>query len=184
MALLRSFVGISLDETVAADISSALAPIKAADHEQSIRWVPGRNWHITLAFLGDQTEETLASLPESLAASVIDIAEMYVGLSRIDMFPDTRSRIVAAWVSSSPEIDLLHQCACRAVEPLDIVRDKQTFLPHITLGRIRKGRSAVVSAQALNTMLRVQQITVFTSQRTPRGSVYTPLSSVPLAKSW
>ena len=180
MALIRSFVGISLEVAVAAQISSALAPIKAANQEQSIRWVPTENWHVTLAFLGDQAEETLARLPETLAASLCDITEFDVSLSCIDMFPDAHSRIVAAWVAPSPELDLLYQRIYQAVDSMGIAMDTQAFLPHITLGRIRKGHSALVSAQPMNSVLRVQQVTLFSSQRTPQGSVYTPMSLVSL----
>ena len=139
MAVLRSFVGISLDMTIARQIDSALEPIKAADQQQSIRWVPIRNWHVTLAFLGDQTEEQLALLPDYLATSLFDTDEMNIRLSRIDMFPDAHSRIVAAWVAATPELNLLHQRVHQAVDSLGMITDDtQAFLPHITLGRIKK----------------------------------------------
>lgn len=182
MALFRAFVGISLDGFVTDHISSALVPIKTADQEQAFRWVPERNWHVTLAFLGDQSEETLATLPERLTASLQEQAEFNVGLTRIDMFPDVRSRIIAAWVTTTPELGLLYQRIWHAADSLGIVKDAQAFLPHITLGRFRKGRSTVISSQAVNSVFRVRQITLFKSQRTPKGSIYTPLASLPLMK--
>lgn len=183
MALFRSFVGISLDLPDAVQINSALEKIKSAVPEQSVRWVPIRNWHVTLAFLGDQSEEELAQLAENLAASLFDVTEFEIGLSRIEIFPDSSSRVVAGWVSSTPALSKLHQRVYQTLTSLDIiVNETQAFLPHVTLGRIRKGRSAVLSAQPVNIVLNVKHVTVFRSQRTPQGSIYTPLSSVPLMK--
>ena len=109
---------------------SALARLQFELHGNKTRY---RNFHITLAFLGDQPEAMLPELQTIL--SRLNGSEMNLELNRIGYF--TRQRIAWAGMSQEPpalkqlQTDLTAQLSEHHVR----FESRALFRPHITLVR-------------------------------------------------
>ena len=78
----------------------------------------------------------------------------------------------------------------RGLEPFGVRSEKRPFRPHLTLGRIRKGRGG--GRREVNALLRTYQdltsadwplaeLVLFKSDLRPSGAVYTKLKAWPLS---
>ena len=67
------------------------------DKSNVIRWVDQENYHITLAFLGDQEQPSLENLAEQLDYS-LQQSQSQISLSHAQPFPESRPKLVAAMV--------------------------------------------------------------------------------------
>ena len=138
----RLFVGfpIVVDSSLAAALKRT--KISAQKKEMEIDWVAGANYHITLCFLGpvDQSKFPLVEqILENIAASSPVISTSNRGLGA---FPDDHHmRVLWAGVRKSRSLNALQTRLQDALVEAGFRRDERDFVPHLTLGRLRKARS-------------------------------------------
>lgn len=186
MSGIRTFIGIPLPDDVVDALTDACDAVKAADESwRGEKWVPRENVHVTLKFLGNITEESLAALAESVerAASLHDAFDMRDGGLRAVPSP-VRARML--WGTF---LDPEGYCAALAAEldraclEFGVQPDERTFKPHATLVRTRVPKPVAEAAleAARGELVRlpecvsVPSITLFSSRLTPRGPIYTAL---------
>jgi 2'-5' RNA ligase len=163
------------------------APVKAS-------WVRRENLHVTLKFLGEIEEELVprleAAAQEALSRSEIT-GPVEWELDRLGAFPSVeRPRVI--WVGPAREPEPLGQLALRlqeALQPLGFEPERDRFVTHITLGRIKeRGPSvepltrALRSFQPFHHPARADGLTLMESLLTPQGATYTPVFRVPFFK--
>ena len=61
---IRSFIALAIPREMANALGDAAAKMAYQDKSNAVRWVDQANYHITLAFLGEQEEQTLETLAE------------------------------------------------------------------------------------------------------------------------
>lgn len=107
-----------------------MARLQFALHGSKTRY---RNFHITLAFLGDQPESALPQLKASLAQ--LDGVEMTLTIDRLGYFAKQK----IAWAGMSQLHDTLNQLQTRLTASLTAQQvqfeSRALFRPHITLAR-------------------------------------------------
>ncbi|MGD0705640.1 MAG: RNA 2',3'-cyclic phosphodiesterase [Trebonia sp.] len=64
---MRLFVGLAPPAAVLDDLDAACAPFRLT--RDDLRWTSRELWHVTLAFLGEVSEETLGRLTRGLASA-------------------------------------------------------------------------------------------------------------------
>lgn len=98
------------------------------------RPVPRENLHLTLAFLGDQTD---AALEEAhLALSGLHAPAFDLQLAGIDIFGEQAPRLVFAGVVPNPALAMLEQAVVRALRGAGLAFARQRFRPHVTIARL------------------------------------------------
>ncbi|MFA5928832.1 MAG: RNA 2',3'-cyclic phosphodiesterase, partial [Candidatus Margulisiibacteriota bacterium] len=103
-------------------------------------WVPPDNFHITLKFLGAVKEDTLADLQNVLQALSVKFKPFELLLSEVGVFPDLSAPQVL-WVGTrSAELEALAKEIDSALEPLGFQLEKRSFVGHVTLARLKRGR--------------------------------------------
>ncbi|MES2964385.1 MAG: RNA 2',3'-cyclic phosphodiesterase [Bdellovibrionota bacterium] len=138
----RLFVGFPI--VVDSSLTAALkrTRISADKKEMEIDWVPGANYHITLCFLGPVGEEQrpiVDRILENVAASSPPISTSIRGLGA---FPDDHHmRVLWAGVRKSRALTGLQERLQDALVAEGFRRDERDFVPHLTLGRLKKMRS-------------------------------------------
>jgi len=157
-------------------------------------WVKVENLHITLRFLGEIDEGLVPQLKgvaeEALAASGLDGALRWE-LDRLGAFPSVeRPRVV--WVGSSEEPEGLLRLAAaleESLRPLGFEPERERFVTHITLGRVKERGPAVEPlVEALRShppfrhRARAEGITLMESRLTPQGAIYTPVFRLPFSE--
>ncbi|KPQ07751.1 MAG: 2'-5' RNA ligase LigT [Rhodobacteraceae bacterium HLUCCA12] len=125
--MIRAFVAIPLPESVRSRLSVTqfLLPIA--------RPVAPENFHLTLAFLGDQYEDRLEDLHHALERLRAPPFALEIGA--LGVFRGDRPRSVHATVRPEPALNHLQARIARAIDETGLRRDTRRFTPHVTLGR-------------------------------------------------
>lgn len=185
----RTFIALDLDDIIRSRLADAGRKLLAGGAK--VRWVDRANLHVTLQFLGDVGDEKLVEV----CAAVAEVAEQTTpfefdvrGLLCIP--PGGRVRMIWGGVQD-PGCGAaeLHDKLDVALEPLGFAPEDRSFRPHVTVARIksapdpRRLRSAVAPwADRDFGMQHADRVTVYTSELTPKGPIYTPAASPPFLR--
>lgn len=182
--MIRSFVAIllpdDLRESIAATIE-ALRPLGTA-----VAWVPPQNLHITLQFLGNQTEERLAEAGAALEEAGTGCVPLDLTFHGIGAFPGLeRPRILWIGVAQGAlEARALQARVAEALARRGFVREDRAWHPHLTIGRVFDDRrwrreagpplrSALAKAAATRFgTVRVGEVALMRSDLSPKGARY------------
>ena len=176
---------------IAIDISDAARRV-CADHINRIRskfphlrvgWERSEKLHITIAFLGDTSEQELVGLTDQLVRLVLYHDAFRLRLAKTGVFPSTsRPRILWVGLEPSESVTEIWRGVSAACESVGRSRDERTFHPHITIGRIREPAKAKdVATEHLASRIEpvafeVSEVVIYESTLHPSGSTYSVLS--------
>lgn len=151
------------------------------DKSNAVRWVDQANYHITLAFLGDQQEHDLEQLADRLDQQ-LPRTELPIAVSHLSPFPESRPKLIAALIKRNAEIDRLHALVISAVLASNMKIEKRRFLPHITLGRFRHSRNYFAGSipASIDASGEAVEVSIFESHLTPGGAEYEAIFRFPL----
>ncbi|MBX2849521.1 MAG: RNA 2',3'-cyclic phosphodiesterase, partial [Acidiferrobacterales bacterium] len=178
---IRSFIAIPIESEQANTLGDCAAKMAYQDKSNAVRWVDQSNFHITLAFLGDQQEHVLEELAERLDQQLPEIG-FQVPIAHLSPFPESRPKLIAAIVKKSQDLIDLQQRVINAISSSSIKFEKRKFLPHITLGRYRHSKNHFAGGipTNLDLTIEVNEVTLFESILTPTGAQYEALFRFPL----
>ena len=183
--MIRAFVAVVLDEGVRSAVAATIERLRPLG--SAVAWVPPRNLHVTLHFLGDQSEERLADAEAALADAVAGSAPLDVTFHGIGAFPGLeRPRIL--WVGLAHGALEVRRLQARVTDALAVRgfgKEERAWHPHLTIGRVHDERrwrretgpplrSAL--AQAATTTFgtqRVAEVALMRSELSPAGARYT-----------
>jgi 2'-5' RNA ligase len=186
---MRLFVACELDEAIR-DRLAAVAE-KAEERIDGVKWVAHGNIHITLKFLGEVEDAAVDEIAAAIGAAVSETKAFTLSVRGLGAFPPKGSpQVLWAGVSEGADgLVSLNDAVERALEPIGFEREKRSFSPHATLGRVRKkarpkglrelveaGRTADFGSQE------VTEITLMRSVLKPTGPIYTPVHTWTLEK--
>lgn len=133
----RLFVAVELPEQVRGHLEAGTEAMRAA--MDGWRWTPTAQWHLTLAFLGEVSEDRLDELGRRMGLAARRHRPFTLELSGLGAFGSPR-RARILWVGVGGDRDALTRLADsvsagarRAKIPLEARR----YRPHMTLGRCR-----------------------------------------------
>lgn len=171
---MRTFIALELPDDFADDVAALARQLSAAAPG---RFSPRKNYHVTLAFLGDigeaESRDAIAALDEACDASgPIDLRP--VGLGHFGKPGDA-----TLWMGLEPEEGLvdLAKGVREALSSRWLTYDDKAFRPHITLARRARLPKGALPALAFPTMARAERVTLFKSTLTKDGPIYKPLYS-------
>lgn len=189
---MRSFIALELPVDFANE-TAALARHLSESIEG--RFMHRDSYHITLAFLGDASEQDIASAMAALeavampggegakggegAAPVAPVPLACAGLGKFG-----RSSDATLWLGLR-EYDSLVDLAARVRDQLDargVHFDTKPFKPHITLARRARLSSVALTEVPFPRDAFATRITLFRSELSSEGARYKPLYSVSLAQ--
>ena len=128
--MIRAFVGIGVPEPLAATLTAAQAGLEVGNP------VPAENFHLTLAFLGEQREPVVDEMADALSGIAADTFDVVIaGLGTFGAAP----RILFAEVAVSPPLSALRKRVRRAAAECGIDLPSERFRPHVTLARMGRG---------------------------------------------
>ena len=157
--------------------------ISRYDNLQQIRWVPEKNYHITLAFLGDVEYVLISYLKLELEKILSYIKSVPVRFLEITPFPFSGTqKIVAAMLEQSDELMKLNHNTVKCIRAFGISHERKRFLPHVTLGRpkFRSRKSLTFKPQQIFLEGVFEKVAIFQSDPTPKGAVYTSRGEISL----
>lgn len=183
---MRSFIGIGLPPGCCTGIAFAVSPLRAK--RDPVSWIPERNLHLTLKFLGEIPPARTDELDGLMAEAARDIPPFELQMGDAGGFPTLRSPRIL-WIGFREPLELvrkLHQNMEDALSGAGFPRDDRPFHPHVTVGRV-KGRvvqdfgekyAATISGGKFEAVY-VTSYRLYESRLSPSGADYRVLREVP-----
>lgn len=175
----RLFIGIECDANTREEIESVRQPM--VNQMTGIAWVPGENFHLTLAFLGTVSSVRSKYLVSRLKENHRESRCFTYHLKRLSRFPNPDGGVIALVGDANKKLGTLYENTLALLQSTGLDPAWNTFKPHITLGRIRK--PAKLSDRIdlpVDIRLYVDAVTLYKSVLRPSGSVYSVLKKVSL----
>lgn len=178
---IRSFIALPIPPDTINELGDLAAKMSYQDKSSAVRWVDQANYHITLAFLGDQEEDHLESLAEKIDENLKQ-EEFQLSLTHPCPFPEARPKLVAAMADRNDAIMAAHRQIISAVKSVDMVIDKRKFIPHVTLGRYRHSKNVYAGTIPVNVSFEtiIDEVVLYQSILTSSGAEYEPIYRFPL----
>ena len=132
-----------------------------------IKWVDPNNIHITLKFLGETPVDEIPAITEALKASTEGLHPFDIKLANTGIFGSYyQPRVIWTGIDASDELLKLSAKVVSNLEAIGYLSDRQNFVPHLTLGRIKeikdKAHFQEVLAHFSKFIYQTQHVTSFT----------------------
>ncbi|MGA3196925.1 MAG: RNA 2',3'-cyclic phosphodiesterase [Terriglobales bacterium] len=201
---MRVFVGIDLNDDIRGKITRFLEGVSGFAPEA--RWVRPESLHITLKFIGEQTEERVAAIIQRLRQA--ESSGFEIQLTGYGFFPTAKAaRVFWIGIYAGPALAELAARIDAALAELGVPREERAFSPHLTLARAggrsgdpkrRKDDGPDSTFSALQRRLAAMgnpesgtlsfgsmtapEFILYQSQLSPSGSKYTKLERFPMCR--
>jgi len=188
---IRSFIAIELPEEAKEGLARLRKELERHEHK-FVKWVDSQGIHLTLKFLGNIHSKRVAEITKAIEEAAKGIPPFHLEISGLGAFPNLRQARVL-WVGIGGEVDKLarlQQNTDSALAALGFAKEERSFMPHLTLARIRQGASPLERrnfGELVDSAIfedkyhvEVEAISLMRSQLMPTGAIYTRLSAVQL----
>jgi 2'-5' RNA ligase len=184
--LVRSFLAIDLLSPMQTRLEELISIFRRRNN-LPVRWVSGKNIHLTLKFLGESEPSRLKQLGDKLDHRLKAYEPFEIRIGGLGAFPSTSNpRVVWIGVQAPPVLEKL----VREIEDISTSegyeRENRRCSPHLTLGRVSHMadrmqpqiiKEALQKVQVAELgMVRVESIVMMKSLLTRAGPIYSPLS--------
>ena len=187
----RTFIALEMDESVQrylGDITHQMA-----QELPNLRWVDPAGIHLTLAFLGELTDEQVAKAVQATEAAAQQVSPFEYRLSGLGIFGSPRQpRVIWMGIEEpSGKLVQLHRALNRELRQRRFEVEKRPFSPHLTLSHVKaplepdeqqRLQHLLASKQPLqhSSLHPVHHLSVMKSELFRTGAKYTCLQNCPL----
>ncbi len=179
---MRAFVAVDLgNEEIRRSIQEVQQVLERSGAD--LKSVEAENLHFTVQFLGEISEREVSMVSEVLES--LEASPFKVSFKGMGYFPSSQ-RISVIWIGvdkGREELVNLAEEVQTKLEALNFRPDKK-FVPHLTICRVKTGRNKEKLREAADKYLdvdfggdTVSSVKLKVSQLTPRGPIYSDLSS-------
>lgn len=135
--MIRTFIALDLDDSIRSILDGVIRQM--AQELPPIRWVDPQGIHLTLAFLGDLTDEQVAKAKQAAEAAAGQVTPFGFRLSHLGVFDSSQyPRVIWVGVNEpSGALQQLHRLLSGELELRGFALEKRIFSPHLTLARIK-----------------------------------------------
>jgi len=185
---LRLFVAILLDQRVRRRLGELQDRLRHSC--EGVRWVKPEQLHLTVQFLGDVDDGDVALVAEALREAATRAEPLVVTVSGCGCFPATGLvRVVwAGMTDTSGSLGRAVDAIRRALGGVGFAPDRRAWSAHITLGRVRDGRTSDAIRRAMERYRYdaleqpVDSVVLMSSVLSASGSAYTEVCRATLGK--
>ncbi len=190
--MIRAFVALEVSPEIKDELAKLQEELKPAGAH--VKWVKPQAMHLTLKFLGNISSDChsresgnpcqLTQIKSAIDTVASRHSKFDISLGQVGGFPKLEFPNIL-WVGIDNGCRDAEAIADNVEEELskqDFQKEKRPFRAHLTLGRIKspkKRKDLVLKIKALkftpSATCTIDKITLFQSQLTPQGAVYTPL---------
>lgn len=188
----RTFIAVELPDDVRAFLTQEIARLGQA--LPGVRWVDPASLHLTLAFLGELDDESLAAAKAATHEAAAVSVPFTLRTDSLGTFgPRQAPRVI--WIGVQGETARLvatQEALVQRLEEFGFPREQRQYSPHLTLAKLK----APLTAEALANLERLQRephpthagwrvsaISVMKSELLRGGAHYTRLQAYPLGTS-
>ncbi len=180
--MVRLFVALELSDRQKTEIGDFQEMAKK--YLQGVRWVKPENIHLTLKFLGETEEKKVEVIKEAIDYACTGFRLFSISYGGAGMFPNERKARVL-WVGIKEGEESICSLAGKIeaeMVSLGYKKEKRSFHPHLTIGRLRnplpensikkylsEGTGFVTSS------ILIDRVVLFESNLTRSGPIYKAL---------
>ena len=159
-------------------------------HEKRINWVKPEHIHLTLKFIGNTPNEDIPKIIDGVGEMLRNHKSFTMDFNRTGIFGSRYApRVLWLGMQNTPqELYDLEEDTLSTFDKLGYLRDRQNFVPHITLGRIKElcekqYFQKVVAATEQKSYIKqdVNEIILFQSILRPEGAFYKEIKKFELS---
>lgn len=113
-----------------------------------MRWVASENLHLTLKFLGDVSQEKIPEIKLVLQKAVKQYGVLRLNAKGLGCFPNA-ARPSVIWIGLDGDMErlkLLAEQVENGLFEIGFPAENRPFSPHLTIGRVKAGHSAIGEA--------------------------------------
>lgn len=154
-----------------------------------VKWVRPANIHLTLKFFAAVDEPQLEKVRTGTSEIAGKYSQFIIRIRKTGVYPSfSRPRVIWTGIEASDSsLSAIRESLECGLESLGFPRERRDFTPHLTLGRFRSGKGKKPLQERMKSMaqthcepIHVHSLTLYKSQLTPQGSIYTVLEKFPL----
>jgi 2'-5' RNA ligase len=197
---MRLFVALDIDDAVRERIQLFVEGMR--NFAPDARWMKPESMHVTLKFIGEQSDAAVEQIKNALAT--IQAGAATIHFRDYGFFPTARSaRVFWVGMEAGPELGTLAASIDAKTSTLEIPNEKRPYSPHLTLARSAGGsgsprrhsndkpnrvfqrlqeKLAALPKPEFGTIT-PREFFLYRSQLSPKGSTYTKLAGFPLQYS-
>lgn len=194
---MRLFIALDIDDAIRERISRFVEGVR--NFAPEARWMKPESMHVTLKFIGEQSEEVVVQIKNSFAG--VSVPGTGIHFQGYGFFPTAKSaRVFWVGMESGPELAVVAGLVDDKMAQFGISKEECPFSPHLTLARSagdsgsphrnkNDGRNPTFQKlqEKLSALppvefgtMRPREFFLYQSQLSPKGSKYTKLASFPL----
>ena len=183
---MRAFLGIPITQ----ELVSKIANVQKRLSDFDVKLVEKENLHFNLKFFRHIEEEKIDQLKDIVKETSEKFEKFDINISGLGAFP-SKNYIRVIWLGVKDgynEFVALANMIENALEELGFEKEKQKFIPHLTLGRVRSGRNKEKMKEAVKELenieigtMKLDRIVLFQSKLSPKGPIYEEIFSIELS---
>ena len=159
--------------------------IKNARTADRITWVKPDVTHFTLHFFGETAENRIPVISECAKKAVASIDQFEIQIANTGIFGSRYDpRVIWFGIEANEKLTQLHLNLKNELAVQGCIPDRQNFVPHITVGRIKEIRDKTMFQEDLGKVRtvsimkqKIDHITLYESILRPQGPEYIELES-------
>ncbi len=175
----RLFAAIELHPDKA--FANTLTEFKTRLKCERITWISGHNLHLTLKFFGATADEKIPAIIEAMHQGVKEVPAFDICFNRTGIFGSSYNpKVIWLGADPNPALEQLFAQLKAELEKSGFAYDRQNFVPHLTIGRIRGIVDKAIFQktmdefrQAFSLEQRIDALHLYVSVLSPDGPVYT-----------
>jgi RNA 2',3'-cyclic 3'-phosphodiesterase len=152
-----------------------------------VRWVRPEGLHLTVKFLGEVAAGLVPEIEAALRQASRGVPAIPLAPAALGAFPGFASaRVLWAGYEAEAELELLVHRVEQGCAALGFPVEGRPFRPHVTLGRVREGRSLhpravdALEERSLTHGFVADRLVLYESVTGPNRAAYSPLVTISL----
>ena len=139
MAKIKTFISVAASQRVTNNIARVSNRLAAVC--DGYNWVPAENLLVTVNFAGEVLDREAAEFCQHIKKATTQFSSFELSLCGVGCFPDTeRPRTIWMGVDEgSEQLILMNRELTKVIQDWGFNKEKNAFIPHMTLGTLRRG---------------------------------------------
>lgn len=171
---MRLFVAAILPEEIRGQVSNHIDLLSS--RYDGVKWEKPEKLHITLKFLGDVDDSQAKDIAVLLKKLALSYISFNLTLKELGGFPNLKKpRILYIGLSKNTQLSKFVNELEKQLAELGFEKEARKFIPHITIGRVKKRINIQDMPQLIQSSFNANDIGLIKSELCQSGSVYRPI---------
>lgn len=133
-----SRIFIAVKPELNAQIFESIYALKQSIPKSTINWVAKENFHLTLIFLGDIPNTSIANLKTIIDKSITSVNPFSITFRGFGYFGKPLPKVVWIGIDPCEQLSLIHKNLTRELLNQRFTPEQKEFSPHLTIGRVKE----------------------------------------------